>query len=200
MFKASEGYAGRPGGLGASVIEGFSEIRKILERESDRAVAVLGPAYLDDGVTQLLTTALVPGESAAKLLKGEGAPLGTFSARIDLAHALALIGDIVRHDLHIVRRIRNRFAHNIGANDFSLDAAMDLCRNLKLLHEYFGSQLSGLSETRAVRDAKAARDMFIMTVDLLNGHIGSAIQRVEHRGPLPPAKGPKDALQFRSEP
>jgi hypothetical protein len=37
-------------------------------------------------------------------------PLGTFSARIDAAHAFGLIGDDDAADIHVVRRVRNEFA------------------------------------------------------------------------------------------
>ena len=63
---------------------------EVLDIESDRAVAVLGPAYLDTLLEDLLRVSLVEGESTEHLLAVDR-PLGTFSARIDVAHALGFI-------------------------------------------------------------------------------------------------------------
>jgi len=59
------------------------------------------------------------------------APLGTFSARIKTARALGLITEDERHDLDILRDLRNAFAHEVGAN-FAERSVRDQCRSLKL--------------------------------------------------------------------
>jgi hypothetical protein len=40
--------------------------------------------------------------------------LATLSAKIDLARLLGLISETIRSDLHIIREIRNEFAHHIA--------------------------------------------------------------------------------------
>ena len=48
-----------------------------------------------------------------RLFKNNG-PLATLSAKIDLARLLGLISEMVRSDLHIIRDVRNEFAHEIA--------------------------------------------------------------------------------------
>lgn len=97
--------------------------------ESDRACAVLGAALLDARLESLYNRRL--RFSKDELLSGNG-PLGTFSARIRLAHALAWIGDDVQHDLHIIRSVRNEFAHNFDHElSFDNQSIADKCRNLR---------------------------------------------------------------------
>lgn len=54
-----------------------------------------------------------PLNSERDLVKsGPQAPLGTFSAKIDGAQQLGLISRYFARDLHLVRKIRNEFAHH----------------------------------------------------------------------------------------
>ena len=45
------------------------------------------------------------------LFKSDGA-LSSFNGNIDLAYAINLITSDLRYDLHVLRRIRNLFAHS----------------------------------------------------------------------------------------
>ena len=97
--------------------------------ESDRACAVLGAALLDARLESLYNRRLRCSKN--ELLSGSG-PLGAFSARIRLAHALAWISDDVQYDLNIIRSIRNEFAHNFDHElSFSNQSIADKCRNLR---------------------------------------------------------------------
>src|SRR5262249_32748525 len=57
-------------------------------------------------------------------------PLATFSARIDMAYLLGLIPDNVRRELHLIRKIRNDFAHSSENLDFNNEAIANRCREL----------------------------------------------------------------------
>jgi DNA-binding MltR family transcriptional regulator len=62
------------------------------------------------------------------VFEGDG-PLATFSAKIEVCAGLGSITDDVRHDLKIIKKIRNDFAHSpnqLYLKDFSA------CRSLKL--------------------------------------------------------------------
>jgi hypothetical protein len=56
-----------------------------------------------------------------KELTAEGAPLSTFFGKIELGRVLKLYPDEVAHNLHIIRRIRNVFAHSIKLVKFDHD-------------------------------------------------------------------------------
>lgn len=97
--------------------------------ESDRACAVLGAALLDARLESLYNRRLRC--SKEELLASSG-PLGTFSARIRLAHALAWISEDVKYDLNVIRSVRNEFAHNFDHElSFATQSIADKCRNLR---------------------------------------------------------------------
>lgn len=65
---------------------------EILVNESDRAAAVLAPAYLDALLDDLLRGFLRKTKNVDDLLSSSG-PLGAYSARIDLVHALGFLSE-----------------------------------------------------------------------------------------------------------
>jgi len=96
--------------------------------ESDRACAVLGAALLDAILESLYSRRL--RDAKEELLSSNG-PLGTFSARIRVARALAWISEDVRYDLDQIRSIRNEFAHNFDHElTFAKQSIADKCRTL----------------------------------------------------------------------
>jgi hypothetical protein len=98
--------------------------------ESDRACAVLGAALLDARLESLYKRRLLCFQE--ELLSNNG-PLGTFSARIRVARALAWISPDVQSDLDVIRLIRNEFAHNFDHKlSFADQSVTDRCKNLKV--------------------------------------------------------------------
>jgi hypothetical protein len=92
--------------LGLPDIVGFYDT---FSKESDRAAGVLGAALLDLQLERLFRARLTT-DTPPEVFAFRG-PLGDFAARIDLAFALGWIDAEVRADLHIIRDIRNDFAH-----------------------------------------------------------------------------------------
>ena len=85
-------------------------------KESDRAAVILGAAKLDLGLRGLLARRLLPNPSGQDELLDTDKPISTFSARINLAYRLGLIDKRFANWLHLIRRIRNDFAHEaVGA-------------------------------------------------------------------------------------
>jgi DNA-binding MltR family transcriptional regulator len=66
------------------------------------------------------------------LFEGPTAPLGTFSGKICLTHAIGLIGAQSFSDLKLIATIRNRFAHRREVTSFSEPAIAALCSKLQL--------------------------------------------------------------------
>jgi len=109
-------------------------------QEGDRACVILGAAKLDSLLYQMLSRALRPNPSQPDaFLEGNG-PLATFSARIDAAHRLGLIASDLARALHLVRKIRNDFAHEAAGASLSAgshrDRVMELARPFVGLKEY----------------------------------------------------------------
>lgn len=93
--------------------------------ESDRAAVVLGAAKVDALLYALLERVLLPyPDDVDDLLDGE-APLSTFSARIRACHRLGLIDTQFAKLLHILRKLRNGFAHDIGHSSLAVGSARD---------------------------------------------------------------------------
>ena len=92
-----------------------SEFRK----ESDRASVIIAAAMFDDALNGLLKNHLVSNASSTDdLFDGANAPLSTFSSKISMAHRLGLISSKFCRDLHLIRKIRNEFAHNVHGCSF----------------------------------------------------------------------------------
>lgn len=123
-----------------------------LGEESDRAAAILAAAYLDHLLGELIVTAMPLGpDKVDELLYQDGrGPLGTFSARIDTVYCLGLLGGDDYRDLHLIRKIRNAFAHKLVGLSFDVQSIADRCRELK------AAQVGGLPSSPRQRFTKAA--------------------------------------------
>lgn len=109
----------------------MSAFLKEFQEESDRGAALVGAALLDARIERLLLAHMLPGKFADDLVKGGNAPLGTFSSRIKACYALGLITTAEREDLHIIRAIRNEFAHKEHGLSFSDFKISSFCSSLK---------------------------------------------------------------------
>jgi DNA-binding MltR family transcriptional regulator len=116
-----------------------TEVRQMLElsndfqEESDRAFAVLVAAYLDELLGELIAAAMkTDSDEVAKLLYRSGhGPLGSFSARINTAYCLGVVDDNQQRDLNLIRKVRNKFAHEISNISFERDDIASQCREMK---------------------------------------------------------------------
>jgi hypothetical protein len=89
------------------------------EKESDRAAVILVASLFENALGMLLRHFLVAATTADdELLDGANAPLSTFSARTSLSRRLGLISSKFARDLHLIRKIRNEFAHNVHGCNF----------------------------------------------------------------------------------
>lgn len=104
--------------------------RTLLSHESDRGIALMAAAFLEDQLEQLLTENLVGDSSVVKGVFSFNGSLGTFSSKIDMSYLLGLIPNNARADLDIIRRIRNEFAHDSSLIDFKTDKIKSRCENL----------------------------------------------------------------------
>jgi mannitol operon repressor len=112
----------------------FSEFLQDFQKESDRGGALVGAALLDTRLERLLLSHMVEGKVTNELVIGRNAPLGTFSSRINACFALGLITTLERHDLNLVRNIRNEFAHREHGLTFEDEKIKGLCSSLNPRH------------------------------------------------------------------
>jgi DNA-binding MltR family transcriptional regulator len=91
-----------------------------LRGTSDRSCVITAASIIDHLLLELLRAKLVPNSSSQdSLFDGANSPLGTFSARIDLAYRVGLVSAQFARDLHLIRRMRNDLAHSIVGRTFS---------------------------------------------------------------------------------
>lgn len=97
----------------------WSEAMESLERESDRAVALIAAAHVETALRSMLKSTMVDSEGVLeKLFDVPAAPLSTFSSNIALAFGLGYIGSYTYKTLESIREVRNAFAHFRRAMSF----------------------------------------------------------------------------------
>lgn len=83
-----------------------------LEKESDRAVAVIVGCLLDNMVERLLRAFYVKDTQVKHLFTNDHI-LQTFFAKINIAYFSGLLPRVIYHDLKLICEIRNKFAHEV---------------------------------------------------------------------------------------
>ena len=156
------------------------------QNESDRACAVLGAAYIDVKLDELIRASLtVPDKALAESLSGKNGPLSSFSSRINLSYALGLITKSERDDLNLIREVRNAFAHQLHGLTFASPKVASWSKGLAA-PKIFGSKGPHLQP----------RHSFIVAIGLLSVYLVNRV-RTAKRFPapsLPMASLPKDTL------
>lgn len=112
------------------LVDNFSAFAEEFKNETDRAAVVLGAAKLDFLLYQILNKYLIPNTgSRDELLEGDS-PLSTFSAKIHLVYRLGFIDAAFARALHLVRKIRNSFAHEVSGCSLLLGGHHDRIKEL----------------------------------------------------------------------
>lgn len=110
--------------------EDFCEFVNEFKEESDRAAVVLGASKLDQMLGLVLERFLLPCPNMTDQLFANNGPLGTFSAKIDVCHRLGLIDSEFCKAIHLVRRIRNSFAHEVYGASLNNGSHKDRIKSL----------------------------------------------------------------------
>jgi mannitol operon repressor len=100
-----------------------------LNGESPRGGVLVAASFLENLLHKVLQAFLIEGKAQDQILSGFNAPVGTFSAKIALAAALGLISERERRECDLIRKIRNKFAHNIHPS-FDDDEIKSICLEL----------------------------------------------------------------------
>lgn len=103
----------------------------LLNKESDRGKVLISTGFLEEQLKIVLLAFMLDTSQAKEMVEGGNAPFGTFSARITACYVLGLITENEHHDLNLVRRIRNDFAHDIHTS-FDTQSIVDRCDALKM--------------------------------------------------------------------
>ena len=101
----------------------------LFENESDRGAAVLAGSYVENHLGLYLKSKMKDASLAERMFSSEG-PLSTFSQRIDLAQAFGFLSKEQCADLHLIKKIRNHFAHHPKEASFNGKPVSDWIANL----------------------------------------------------------------------
>jgi hypothetical protein len=137
----------------------FYEFVNEFKGESDRAAVIIGAAKLDYMLYQILAKYLIPNAGNSDDLLDGDSPLSTFSSRINICYRLGILDAGFARALHLIRRIRNSFAHEISGG--KLDSGPHRDRIKELAAPY--AQAKAYSDTKKAimhNKAGAAADFF----------------------------------------
>ena len=100
------------------------------EKKNDRALVIVGAAFLDTLLEHILINFLVDDPKEVADLLRYDQPLGTYGNRTRAAYCFGLINKTIRDDLRVVGKVRNRFAHDLYAS-FDDQQIRSWCVSLK---------------------------------------------------------------------
>lgn len=123
--------------------------------ESDRAVILLS-ATLADVALELAIKRLLRDDKNTDDLFDFEAPLGNFSGKSKLGFALNIFGTKTKHDIELIRHLRNGFAHSRHPLLFTTPEVAEVCKHLMLPDTDY-AQIPGAYLNRA-KDVAAAQD------------------------------------------
>lgn len=111
---------------------GLSEAIGEIEAGPDRSAAIVSAALAEDHLTTVLKSSLHQDDKiVAEMFRGSG-PIGSFSAKINLAFLTGLLSMRASKEMHIIREVRNEFAHRLGKLSFKSQRIRDLAMNLTM--------------------------------------------------------------------
>ena len=98
--------------------------------------------YAEEQLRRIIAAFILRGAPSKRLLDEFNGPLGNFSSRVIAAHALGLISKEEYADLNVVRKIRNKFAHDHRASFSDQDIAQ-MCKGLNHSAKDYGEVVVG---------------------------------------------------------
>ena len=122
---------------------------------------------MDFKLYELLKAFMIDAEKKVSELigseKNSNAPLATFSARIKACYCLGLISEKTRHDLDIIRNIRNLFAHKLQDLTFDDEKVISYCNSLKIPKPFIMIPMN------------SHRDRFVFSIAQLSTQLGMQV-------------------------
>jgi hypothetical protein len=128
-----------------TILVDIAAVHAELLNASDRSIVITLGAFLDDVLTYLIAKHIRPQKTKSDFddaFRFEG-PLGTFSARIEIAYLFKLVDDVVYRQLHDIRELRNACAHSKRPIFFSTPELANVCK--RILHPKGSFKLRGNS-------------------------------------------------------
>lgn len=141
---------------------------------SDRATGVILIGFLDTWMLRLIASRFVSDEACVKsFTKGRG-PLSSLSSRNDFLYLSGVISEKTRRDIHSLKEIRNKFAHEPTPYDFSSQTIRSHMGNITLpervasiTHDALKGVLGDINPVTPINFTNP-KPRFVRTVQILN--------------------------------
>jgi len=102
------------------------------KKEGDRSVGIVAASLLDVLLEEIIRTFYIKDRHVSDLFKDDHM-LMTFYSKINVAYYSGYIPKVIYHDLKIVCKVRNRFAHSLFAGlDFEEKTVVNLIQECEL--------------------------------------------------------------------
>lgn len=160
--------------------------------ETDRAAVVLGAAKLDYLLAELINKVLLPPENKKddKTSTEEGHPgaLGSFSANINIAYRLGLVDASFKDSLHIIRKLRNHFAHEPEGGRLNIRPYQTQVGTLSSLYKKNKKVSEGMKIVEEFTDerVKESAAKFRVILALMIAQLQHAILKAQRIAPFEP--------------
>jgi hypothetical protein len=146
-----------------------SALIELLTTGSERVVAVVGGALLEEAIDHTLRERLLNIPNLVDSLLGVDRPLGNMGPKIDLLHLLGAFDENARVAMKGIAGVRNFFAHHLDASLDSVDKKFTKTMQRLTLHEnrtHYPHHLFGPDSDVAIEPVNSNREQFIVNLKL----------------------------------
>jgi hypothetical protein len=175
----------------------FADLPKLedeLYGSNDRASAVMLAAVVETSLEIFIRSKIRPtfNSDDMRLLFDFRGALGDFASKTLIAYSFNFFGPDTRHDLDLIRVMRNEFAHSRRSFDFEAPAVTAVCQYLRapdsvgafIPHGYLASVRH--EELAAASDKTHPRTRYIMTCHIVSERLLRNAGSVALNGIAPP--------------
>lgn len=159
--------------------DGVIYVNKVLDEmqnEPDRSAAILLGAELDDTLGQILEKHLLPPRDK----KDRGAIGKTFYVRIELTSRLGLVHPLFHRELHLIKDVRNEFAHKkigITFDDMKVQVITSKLVFPRACDLFIHALAAAQPEMASLLNHNS-RDRFIFSGAIMLHHLNSMLEQV----------------------
>jgi len=128
----------KSGKLYALPLDCFNAFSASLAEESDRARIIVVASWIEEFLKVKLMNEFSKGNpDARKDLFANNGPFATFSGKINAAFCAGWIDGDVYHDIQVIRKLRNSFAHDYNAMSLDEEPCRKLVESLRVPRRQF---------------------------------------------------------------
>jgi hypothetical protein len=145
-------------------------VQEIIKSGSERIMAVVGGAILDESLRRTLEERLRKDSKQSDFLFDVGGPIGNLRPKICLAYQLYAIEKPTRKACEGIAEIRNFFAHNLVASFDSTDKAMTTALTKLTLHDgrtHYPFHQAERDSEYPIEPVRNQRERFIVNLKLV---------------------------------